>query len=483
MHKLKPAHQTFTNHSYFTIATAIVGILVGIVAGVMGEQGLILVGGLLFVLGSLFYFFSNFEQMILGLFVLRSSLDIFSALQIPAAFALGMDALMFIYIGASILTKKPIETDRFWWVFAIWVGLQGLWVILLPLGGLGQGASALPEAIREWVRLFSWLMGYLMIMQLKGKMAPEKVVSVLLLALISPVTAATMQMVLPASLLPSFLIFDGDGKFEVGSRINGTLGHASTFSTFLILFIALTYWKLMQAKNPIPWMLLLGLLAFFLVSTKALAGLTMIVVFTIAVVLPRLNFLNLIGTILFFGLVLTLFVSSDYGRERLGSLYSTPLFNPEINWSRAILLSWFDGNSFNWRIAQWTFLIDAWRPHPLMGNGLATSNVLTRFPNLAHNDYVRALAEQGIVGLTLFISFIFAQAIRLTRILRSPFTQKPQRDLCFVMLAFLVSYSVGMCSENILSHTTLFFYWWLMMAVVGWNWSTPDAELELSYED
>lgn len=476
MSKSHPVHQTFPNQSYFAIAVVVFGILFGIAAGFMAEKALILVGGLLFVLGALFYFFSNFEQMVLGLFVLRSSLDVFSALQIPAAFALGLDALMFIYIGAAILTKKPIKTDGFWWLFAVWVGLQGLWVVLLPLGGLGEGASALPEAIREWIRLFSWLMGYLMIMQFKGKMPPDKMVTILLLALVTPVTAAIMQMTLPASVLPPFLVFDGGGKFEVGSRINGTLGHAATFSTFLILFIALTYWKVLQSKQRLPWIILLAVLAFFLVSTKALAGLAMIVVFTAAVVLPRLNFLNLIGAVLFFGLVLTLFASSDYGRERLDSLYSTPLLNPEINWSRAILLSWFDGNSFNWRIAQWTFLIDAWRPHPLLGNGLATSAKLTIFGNMAHNDYVRALAEQGLVGLSLFISFILAQAIRLTQILRSPFTQKPQRDLCFVMLAFLLSYCVGMASENILSHTTLFFYWWLMMAVVGWDWSKPETE-------
>lgn len=457
--------------SSVTMAIAIAGVLFGIAAGFLVEKGLILIGLLLFSTSVLFFFFSSFEQFVLGMLILRSSLDVFSEQQLPAAFALGLDVLMFIYIGAAILTKKTIQTDRFWWFFALWVGLQGLWVLLPTLAGYSHSGATLPEAIREWIRLFSWVMGYLMVMQLKDKVAPEKVISALLLALVAPVTAAIMQMTLPASLLPPFLIFDGDGKFEVGSRINGTLGHAATFSTFLILFIALTYWKVLQSKQRLPWIVLLGVLAFFLVSTKALAGLAMIVVFTAAVVLPRLNLLNLIGAVLFFGLVITLFASSDYGRERLDSLYGTPLFNPNIDWSRAVLMSWFDGNSFNWRIAQWTFLLDAWRHHPLLGNGLATCPVLTAFGNLAHNDYVRALAEQGIVGFSLFLTFIATQAIRLTQILRSPFTQKAQRDLCLVMLAFLLAYMVGMCSENVWSHTTLFFYWWLMMAVVGWDWS------------
>ena len=63
--------------------------------------------------------------------------------------------------------------------------------------------------------------------------------------------------------------------FEVGSRINGTLGSSQIHSLpFLLLFVGLTCWKLGQAQKRLPWILLLITLVFFVVSTKATVYLT-----------------------------------------------------------------------------------------------------------------------------------------------------------------------------------------------------------------
>ena len=175
----------------------------------------------------------------ISLLILRSSLDIFYAQQIPAAFAIGLDALTLLYVTTQLLTGKAVKVDKFWWFFASWVGLQGVSVILLSLGGLGLGSSYFPEAIREWVRLFSWLMAYLLIMQLKERMHPNKIVNALFLSLVVPLTAASLQLALPPSLLPPLLKPRALAitSIEGASRVNGTLGHANTFATFLILFL------------------------------------------------------------------------------------------------------------------------------------------------------------------------------------------------------------------------------------------------------
>jgi len=34
----------------------------------------------------------------------------------------------------------------------------------------------------------------------------------------------------------------------------------------------------------------------------------------------------------------------------------------------------------------------------------------------------------------------------------------------------LLAMMVGMITENIWTHTALFFYWWTLFAVAGWNW-------------
>ncbi len=464
------------------------GVVVGIVAGFLAGAQPLYLGLALSAVIAVVYFFADFERAVLGLLILRSSLDIFSAQQIPAAFAIGLDALALLYVTVILLTRRTINTDRFWWLFAGWVVLQGLWLIFMALGGLGLDASYLPTSIREWTRLFSWLVVYLLVMQLKNRFHPEKIVSVMFFSLILPVTAASLQMLLPPSLLPSILAYHGGGEngdslpFEAASRINGTLGHFNTFAVFLVLFVGLTLWKLLQTQRRLPWALLLFVLTFFLVSTKTIAGLAMLATLVIVVfaVTARLNPLYLIGSILLVTLLLALvfglFMSTEFGRERLGSIAETPLLNPNIDASRAILLSWRDGNSFNWRIAQWTFLLQAWQNSPILGYGLGTAHYIGMLRSAAHNDYVRAIVEGGIVGATIFLMFFGFQFLRLFRLFLLTPKGSSQRTFCSILIAFLLALIVGMITENIWSHTTTFFYWFTLSAIAGWDWNKSESE-------
>jgi O-antigen ligase len=174
-------------------------------------------------------------------------------------------------------------------------------------------------------------------------------------------------------------------------------------------------------------------------------------------------------------MVIFLFGSTEFGQERLGSIAETPLGNPDIDIWRAILLSKGDGNSFNWRIAQWTDLLQQWQHFPILGYGLGISAHVSANGLYAHNDYVRALVEGGIVGLVTFLLFLGAQAVHLIRLFRQAAPGTGQRELCVVLLAILLAIPVGMITENIWSHTTLFFYWWTLFSVAGWNWNEPQT--------
>jgi O-antigen ligase len=158
-------------------------------------------------------------------------------------------------------------------------------------------------------------------------------------------------------------------------------------------------------------------------------------------------------------------MSTDFGQERLASIANTPLLNPDIDISRAILLSYGDHNSFNWRLSHWNLLLKAWQQFPIFGYGLATAQPIGN-GFLAHNDYVRALVEGGIVGLAAFLAFIVAQFVRLVLLIRSAPRGSRQGSLCLTLLAILLSISVGMITENIWSHTTLFFYWWSYLGLL-----------------
>jgi O-antigen ligase len=464
--------------SRLSLLVGVAGVGVGIGAGLLAGIKPLLPVLALVAIAAVVFFFTSFEQAVLGLLILRSSLDIFSAQQLPAAFALGLDALTLLYVTVMLLTRQRVRTDGFWWFFAGWVLLQGLWVILLPLGGLGLDGSVLPDSIREWVRIFSWLMSYLLVMQLKGRIPPKNVVYTLFFALVLPIALALLQMVVPSVLPPMFAPaagdFSGSGA-EGSSRIRGTLGHPNTFVTFLLMFIGLTYWRLNQSKQRWLWLILLGLLAFLYVSTKSLFGLMMLATFIVVLIAPTLSPINLIGGILLFSMVIFLFGSTEFGQERLGSIAETPLGNPDIDIWRAILLSKGDGNSFNWRIAQWTDLLQQWQHFPILGYGLGISAHVSANGLYAHNDYVRALVEGGIVGLVTFLLFLGAQAVHLIRLFRQAAPGTGQRELCVVLLAILLAIPVGMITENIWSHTTLFFYWWTLFSVAGWNWNEPQT--------
>ncbi len=457
------------------------GILGGILIGLGVAIKPLYVGVLLIAVPLMILFFSNFEKTVLGLLILRSSLDIFSAQQVPAVFAVGIVGLTILYVIIQLLTKQPIQTDEFWWFFVLWIALQSLWLILLIVGGLGLDSTYFGVSFREWFRLFSWLMVYLLIMQLRDKIHPSKVVDVLFLSLILPLTAGFLQVLLPASLLPSFLVPKGNVFFDIegASRINGTFGHPNTFSSFLLLFIGLTCWKLEEKKMSLPWLLLLGVLIFFMAATKAIVGLVMTGVFIMAYISPKLSLTKLIGGILLVTIIVTLYISTDFGRERLMSLYDTPILNPDIDISKAILLK-PQGNSFNWRIAQWTHLLRAWQDAPLLGYGLNTATYIGPLQAYAHNDYIRSLVEGGLLGFFAFIFLLKIYLFRLASILLKSSEKSKERNLCFILIAVLISLMVAMVTENIWSHTTLFFYWLTLMAIVGWNWNKETIEEDFS---
>ncbi len=456
---------------------ASVGIFLGILAGLQPLLLCLAIAVIILVL----CFFTYFEQTVLGLLILRTSLDIFAAQKVPAVFAVGMIALALLYLLVSLLLRRKINTDKLWWFLAAWVACQGLWVIFLPLGGLGRGSAQLMNAIEEWVRLFSWVMVYFLIMQLKGRIHPKKVINCLFLSLIAPLTGALLQIAFPPSVLPSFLVcnYAGCSAIEAGARINGTMGHPNSLASFTLLFIGLSLWKLEEVKKYLPWLILIGLLVFVLASTKSIGGLVLIAVFTMVFIIPRLNLLNLVGAVFLLGLVVIFFSNSDFGQERLASLYETPLLNPDLDLSHTILLAWGDGNSINWRIAQWTYLLESWRDFPIMGYGLATTRSVSVFENYAHNDYLAALVEEGIVGFILFLSFLASQFINIIQIIFRPLTTRPQKSLCLILLSLLIAMSVAMIFENILSHTTLFFFWFTILAIAGWDWSERNRSLPL----
>ena len=464
----------------------IVGLVVGTGVGLAsGAQPLIL-GGAIGVMLFVMTFFLKFEVVVIGLLILRASIDCFVTLQLPSVFAIGLDALTILYLLVQLFQRKTIQTDWFFWWFLGWWIFQGLWLVLMVLGGLGLGAGFLADSIREWVRIFSWVVAYFLAMQMKGKIKPRTFIYGLFWSLVAPLTVAVIQIVAP-NVLPGDLNLNGGSMEEMagpsseGARIRGTLGHPNSFVTYTFMFMSLTQWRLSQEKNKLFWGVLLGLLAFFFVSAKALYSLMMLAVLILVLIAPRLSVLKMIGGIIFFVLIISLFGSTEFGQERLGSIGQTPLLNPDIDVTRAILLSKGDNNSFNWRIAQWYQLLGEFNLFPWFGYGLGVSIKVSTNDLLPHNDYVRALVEGGVVGFASFMSFMTMQIVRLVQLWRNTWHNPAQQGFCLALLAIFMALPAAMLTENIWTHTMLFFYLYTFMAIAGWDWSDasePDSKVK-----
>lgn len=451
--------------------------MAGFSAGLALPLAILLVIGVVASVGLLL----AFEYSIFGLLVIRSTIDAFSRQQIPAAFAIGLDGIILAYFVILLLQKKDIWTNRFGLFFAGFCAFQTLWILLVAFGGLG-GVGPLSDSIREWVRLFSWCAMYWLMMQLSDRASPKKVIHILFFALCVPLVVAVFQMIMPASLPVDIspLVSAGGPPGETGGlRIRGTIGHPNAFATFLFFFIGLTYWKLTTSPRKLWWAGLLLVLASFYVTAKALFSLGMLGVFLGFVVCRRLSALRAVGGFILFALVIFLFVSSDLGQSRLESISSTPILNPDIDVWRAIVLSKSDYNSFNWRIAQWTDLLGKWQHSPWFGYGLGLDKSLVANDLPPHNDYIRWLVNGGVVGFATMMAFWGAQYAHLIGILKRKTVVPAQKELCIVMIAMLTSMLFGMLTENIWDHTMLFFYWYVLMAVVSWDWRSTGLKSAL----
>ncbi|WP_287129564.1 O-antigen ligase [Candidatus Cyanaurora vandensis] len=423
---------------------ALVGVGVAVVAGLKPILVALAVVG---VLGAAFIVM-QFELAVLTLLVMRSSLDILTTAQIPAALALVIDGVALLYLFFTLLQRKPVQGDWFLWVFAGWVLLMGCWPLFAGLGFFDSYLVA-DEAFREWTRMLSLVLIYFLVMQLKDKVSPRQLLSYLLLALVIPLGVGLVEV------------------FTVRGRIASTLTHPDALADFLVIFVGLLIWHYRQTKQR-RWLLLLVPAGVVFFKTGALTGFVMMLgflaVYALFTLKPRNLLFGAAAVVVFLGV----FFSTEVGQRRLDKLQNTPLFNSTLSFSSAANLP--EGNSFNWRLSQWTFLVVAWQKAPVLGYGLRTADEVSPYGISAHNVYLMMLVETGVVGFTLFLGLLGAIAARLTQLWRQALPGSDQRELCQVLIAVFAGLLVAMIADNVWNYTTFWFYWWTMLAVAGWHW-------------
>ncbi len=124
--------------------------------------------------------------------------------------------------------------------------------------------------------------------------------------------------------------------------------------------------------------------------------------------------------------------------------------------------------SFAWRLNLWRFAVMLAKERPLVGLGLGgfpqQSPRIVGFAVTPHNDFVRVLAEMGLLGLGAFIWLWAALARRLVRFWQEA-ADRTQSLLAAVLLAVAVGYGINCLAADMLNNPTAGWVFWPLMAL------------------
>lgn len=395
------------------------------------------------------------EYAFLALLVVRSFSEAFPELVLPVGpLPVTLSALvMLLMSGVGLLYLSLLWFRRDWAVdrlslyFLAWVLSLAPWVYV---AAAEWGLSGLSGA-REWVRLLSLVLLYLVVWEIARRRGPERVINACLLALPVPLVLTHYQLLVAPQ-----------------ARAFATTVHPNNLAAFYVVMIALTVWKLAQPDQSLRarlgWggLLLVVLVAIIApISSNAWLMLAVFLGALLVVINERKLRLAALGIGVGFLIVfLGLFVS---GHQRIQAevWQVVSLFGVEVP-------GWKGGTgTIGFRFEMWRELSGVWVQNPIRGYGLNSTLLLNpaSVGKAAHGDYVRYLVEAGIFGLIFFVLFQIVGGRELFRLARE--APVSYRWLAGIGFALFVAWVVGSVGDNLISYTVFHVYFWSLLACVS----------------
>ncbi|RJP19301.1 MAG: O-antigen ligase family protein [Candidatus Omnitrophota bacterium] len=397
------------------------------------------------------------EWIVLAMVAVRPSLDVFTdAVLLPAPLRLnpasflglaliGLGAIWFFLLTKeerdSIL-KQPITIALIFWLLALL-----LWAII-PF--VKHGAERL-AGMREWIRLLSYLPLYAILFHLAIKGNSKRILHVLFISLILPTVVGYYQ-----------ILFHQGAMIKGVHRITGTFVHPNPFSFYIVLMMGITYWKLRWSAQRIFWGAVLLVELGLLLSTFSFTGAAMfgVLLFGCALGEKRAIRLAAVGILIVFALG---FVVTNTGWQRL-------IDESKMESLDEVERTGKETTSLIWRLLNWRFLIRTWSDSPWVGYGLATSSQINPMKNPEgvgsdpHNDYIRYLAETGVVGAVFWIALLIAVGVGIRQAIRKAQTAET-RNFAWVTLALYGAWLIGGVNDNLITATAYQFSLWAVFAL------------------
>jgi O-antigen ligase len=237
------------------------------------------------------------------------------------------------------------------------------------------------------------------------------------------------------------------------NRIYGTLGHPNTYAMFLIVLLLLTIYHFFESKMKYFWVYLplFMCLVILLISTYTRVGWAAF--FAAISIAGFLKYRKFYFLFLLVGVIVFLF-STYFTSIIVERLQPNPSF-----WQR------FDFNQFG---------ILLFKQNPILGHGVGSYEIISQsqFGTISqtyglkigvapHNDYIRFLAEGGLLGLAAFL-FLMYRALKLSaNIFKS--TDSNLRDYGMFLISLIVAILVFGITDQGFEYAD--FYFWLFLSI------------------
>jgi hypothetical protein len=436
------------------VAAGASALAIGTGASLLSLLPILALGGL----GMLLLAASRMAWFVLVCMVIRSSLD---ATKLGRRAPLGLDpaqalALVFLACAAVWLIQRWRSDE---WVRLWWSTRFGLFFVLA--GGLSLFGAAAPGAgLVELSRIAAALVMLVVLNQVLGRPGARSgpYLAALFLAAVIPVMLGLYQLTTSSKLRRI-------GGFN---RVQATFLHPNPFAIFcgIVFIMALAVFRDVPVRFRIP-VGAIGLGAAVCLAFTYTRGAWIAVAVGLVVVglkhRPGMLVLGIFACVLAYAVVPSI---SERVQESSGNERATAVDNGE-------------NDSIGWRIGYWQEALRDSKDSRITGIGLKAVAETSAHGKQPHNDFVRALAETGVLGLAAFTGFALAAAIETSKAAKRAAPGLP-RAIAVGAQGSVVAFIVFALSANVISQVVVLWYLVLVIALgmsaarVASDWPAPD---------
>jgi len=378
---------------------------------------------------------------LLALLLVRATVDVFATVPVlSAGGGINPNALMsllVIALGIAHIAINRIDVRRIPLVtpFTIFVGMTFLTLAIAP---------DFLQGLEDWLRILSALLIYVMVVDLMRQERERRwLLRIIVLSAIVPLCFGLYQ----------FATNTGDHATPGFNRVLATFVHPSPYAFFLVQILPLALLLFTHARSRVARLALgvmVPVMLFSIYATQTRGAWIGVLVMVAVLMWYRMRWaLLLIPLFLAAAYVGVPSVRARVSEATSGTCQSTT----------------YCESSVLWRTKQWERAVRIPSPPELVTVGAGLRAVVVTVDEYSHNEYLRLLAETGLIGLTLTLVLyrdLFLITSRGYRDAHTPF----KRDLMLAFMMVFLSRVVMSGADNLLVITVLEWYFWAFAAVV-----------------